>query len=43
MLQQPLQVRGRQYDWGVVEMDNPAHCDFHMICDMLVRSHQQVK
>jgi hypothetical protein len=21
-------VRGRQYPWGVVEVENPEHCDF---------------
>ncbi|KAM3172314.1 Septin-4 [Hymenolepis weldensis] len=21
-------VRGRQYPWGVVEVENPKHCDF---------------
>ena len=21
-------VRGRQYPWGVIEVENPNHCDF---------------
>lgn len=21
-------VRGRQYPWGVIEVENPSHCDF---------------
>ncbi|KAJ7760652.1 putative cell division control protein CDC3 [Mycena maculata] len=31
-------VRGRTYPWGVVEVDNPAHCDFGKLRQMLVRT-----
>ncbi|KAJ7183280.1 cell division control/GTP binding protein [Mycena filopes] len=31
-------VRGRAYPWGVVEVDNPAHCDFGKLRQMLVRT-----
>eukprot|EP00051_Salpingoeca_urceolata_P019826 m.292886 g.292886 ORF g.292886 m.292886 type:complete len:383 (+) comp19489_c1_seq3:111-1259(+) len=34
-------VRGRQYPWGVVEVDNEEHCDFQLLRDMLVRTHLQ--
>ncbi|PRT52484.1 Cell division control protein 3 [Wickerhamiella sorbophila] len=32
-------VRGRQYPWGVVEVDNEEHCDFVKLRSLLVRSH----
>lgn len=32
-------VRGRQYAWGLVEVDNEAHCDFTKLRKMLVSSH----
>ncbi|KAL8198714.1 UNVERIFIED_CONTAM: hypothetical protein K2H54_021413 [Gekko kuhli] len=35
------QVRGRLYPWGVVEVENPAHCDFVKLRTMLVRTHMQ--
>ncbi|KAJ7036844.1 Septin-domain-containing protein [Mycena alexandri] len=31
-------VRGRAYPWGVVEVDNPTHCDFGKLREMLVRT-----
>ncbi|KAJ6553590.1 Septin-domain-containing protein [Mycena vulgaris] len=31
-------VRGRAYPWGVVELDNPAHCDFGKLRQMLVQT-----
>ncbi|KAJ7470768.1 putative cell division control protein CDC3 [Mycena latifolia] len=31
-------VRGRSYPWGVVEVDDPAHCDFGKLRQMLVRT-----
>uniref|UniRef100_A0AAV2J6T4 Septin-type G domain-containing protein n=1 Tax=Knipowitschia caucasica TaxID=637954 RepID=A0AAV2J6T4_KNICA len=34
-------VRGRQYPWGVVEVENPVHSDFLLLRNMLVRSHMQ--
>ncbi|KAF7846402.1 hypothetical protein BT93_L4459 [Corymbia citriodora subsp. variegata] len=32
-------VRGRQYPWGVVEVDNPRHSDFLAIQSALLHSH----
>ena len=29
-------VRGRMYPWGVVEVENPDHCDFIKLRTMLV-------
>ncbi|XP_077167915.1 septin-4 isoform X2 [Paroedura picta] len=34
-------VRGRLYPWGIVEVENPAHCDFIKLRTMLVRTHMQ--
>uniref|UniRef100_A0A8C6SPT0 Septin n=1 Tax=Neogobius melanostomus TaxID=47308 RepID=A0A8C6SPT0_9GOBI len=34
-------VRGRLYPWGVVEVENPAHSDFLLLRNMLVRTHMQ--
>ncbi|XP_017276818.1 septin-5 isoform X2 [Kryptolebias marmoratus] len=33
--------RGRSYPWGVVEVENPAHSDFLLLRNMLVRTHMQ--
>ncbi|XP_046876884.1 septin 4a [Hypomesus transpacificus] len=33
--------RGRLYPWGVVDVENPAHSDFLMLRNMLVRTHMQ--
>uniref|UniRef100_A0A3Q0STT7 Septin 4a n=1 Tax=Amphilophus citrinellus TaxID=61819 RepID=A0A3Q0STT7_AMPCI len=33
--------RGRVYPWGVVEVENPAHSDFLLLRNMLVRTHMQ--
>lgn len=32
-------IRGRQYPWGIVEVDNPAHSDFLAIRSALLRTH----
>ncbi|KAJ8005755.1 hypothetical protein DPEC_G00121190 [Dallia pectoralis] len=32
-------VRGRLYPWGIVEVENPSHCDFVKLRNMLIRSH----
>jgi len=32
-------VRGRQYPWGVVEVDNEQHCDFALMKKMIVNTH----
>jgi septin family protein len=29
-------VRGRQYPWGVIEVENPEHCDFIKLRTMLM-------
>ncbi|XP_061101374.1 septin 7b [Conger conger] len=34
-------VRGRQYPWGVAEVENGEHCDFTILRNMLVRTHMQ--
>eukprot|EP00794_Sanderia_malayensis_P014269 gene14269-15756_t len=34
-------VRGRTYPWGVVDIENPNHCDFTMLRNMLIRTHMQ--
>ncbi|KAJ9089706.1 Septin-6 [Entomophthora muscae] len=31
-------VRGRKYRWGVVEVDNPEHCDFSLLQEMLMKT-----
>uniref|UniRef100_A0ABM5EMU3 Septin-4-like isoform X3 n=1 Tax=Pogona vitticeps TaxID=103695 RepID=A0ABM5EMU3_9SAUR len=33
--------RGRIYPWGVVDVENPAHCDFVKLRTMLIRTHMQ--
>ncbi|KAJ3057509.1 hypothetical protein HK097_004030 [Rhizophlyctis rosea] len=32
-------VRGRQYLWGVAEVENENHCDFKKLRNLLVRTH----
>ncbi|KAJ3374362.1 hypothetical protein GGF31_007882 [Allomyces arbusculus] len=32
-------VKGRQYLWGVSEVENEAHCDFKKLRNLLIRSH----
>ncbi|KAJ1516791.1 hypothetical protein HMI55_001387 [Coelomomyces lativittatus] len=32
-------VRGRQYPWGWIEVDQSSHCDFVPLRHMLIRSH----
>lgn len=34
-------IRGRNYPWGVVEVDNIEHCDFSTLRNMLLRTHMQ--
>lgn len=36
-------VRGRLYPWGVVEVENPKHCDFVKLRTMLVTHMQDLK
>ncbi|KAG0748949.1 hypothetical protein G6F57_009103 [Rhizopus arrhizus] len=33
------QVRGREYSWGVAEVENEAHCDFKKLRNLLIRTH----
>lgn len=32
-------VRGRQYLWGVAEVENDAHCDFKRLRNLILRTH----
>ena len=32
-------VRGRQYPWGLVEVENSKHSDFHYLRDLLIRQY----
>ncbi|XP_072013123.1 septin-7-like isoform X3 [Amphiura filiformis] len=34
-------VRGRQYPWGIAEVENLEHCDFIPLRNMLIRTHMQ--
>ncbi|KAG5977856.1 Cell division control protein 3 [Claviceps digitariae] len=34
-------VRGRQYPWGIIEVDNEEHCDFVKLRQMLIRTHME--
>uniref|UniRef100_A0A3B4CE97 Septin n=1 Tax=Pygocentrus nattereri TaxID=42514 RepID=A0A3B4CE97_PYGNA len=34
-------LRARCYPWGAVEVENPAHCDFVHLRNMLVQTHMQ--
>ncbi|KAK2711910.1 hypothetical protein QYM36_012884, partial [Artemia franciscana] len=36
-------VRGRQYPWGVVEVENPDHCDFVKLRTMLITHMQDLQ
>ncbi|KAI9707712.1 MAG: Septin spn4 [Candelina mexicana] len=33
------QVKGRQYSWGVAEVENEEHCDFKKLRSILIRTH----
>ena len=34
-----LIVKGRQYSWGVAEVEKEEHCDFKMLRAILIRTH----
>uniref|UniRef100_A0A8C8VK05 Septin n=1 Tax=Pelusios castaneus TaxID=367368 RepID=A0A8C8VK05_9SAUR len=34
-------VLGRRTKWGIIEVENPAHCEFPLLRDLLIRSHLQ--
>lgn len=36
-------VRGRQYPWGMVEVENPTHCDFVKLRTMLITHMQDLQ
>ncbi|XP_059500124.1 septin-4-like [Stegostoma tigrinum] len=35
------EVRGRTYPWGVVEVEDPTHCEFLKLRNMLIQTHMQ--
>jgi len=36
-------VRGRQYPWGIVDVENPEHCDFMALRSMLITHMQDLQ
>ena len=36
-------LRGRQYPWGIVEVENPTHCDFVKLRTMLITHMQDLQ
>ena len=36
-------VRGRQYPWGVVDIEDSEHSDFTHLKRFLIQTHMQVK
>lgn len=32
-------VKGRQYSWGIAEVENDSHCDFKKLRSLLIRTH----
>ena len=36
-----VKVRAREYAWGVVEVENEAHCDFVKLREMLIRTNME--
>lgn len=32
-------VKGREYSWGVAEVENDDHCDFKKLRSLLIRTH----
>ena len=36
-------IRGRQYPWGVIEVENPTHCDFVKLRTMLITHMQDLQ
>lgn len=32
-------VKGREYSWGVAEVENDEHCDFRKLRSLLIRTH----
>lgn len=34
-------IRGRQYPWGVIDIENEQHCDFSSLRKMLIRTHME--
>lgn len=40
---QGRKIRGRQYPWGVIDIENPDHCDFTKLRTMLVTHMQDLE
>lgn len=34
-------LKGRLYPWGIIEVENEAHCDFQKLRNMLIQTHMQ--
>lgn len=34
-------IRARQYPWGIVQVENEAHCDFVKLREMLIRTNME--
>jgi cell division control protein 11 len=32
-------IRARKYPWGILEIDNPSHSDFHLLKKTLLETH----
>lgn len=32
-------VRGREYSWGIAQVENEDHCDFKKLRNLLIRTH----
>ncbi|KAI9478053.1 MAG: Septin-domain-containing protein [Benjaminiella poitrasii] len=39
MTQDGRKVKGREYSWGVAEVENDEHCDFKKLRSVLIRTH----
>uniref|UniRef100_A0A1D1ZGZ4 Septin spn3 n=1 Tax=Anthurium amnicola TaxID=1678845 RepID=A0A1D1ZGZ4_9ARAE len=35
-------IRGRQYAWGIIDCENPKHCDFTVLRNVLLSSHRKL-
>ena len=40
---QGRRVRGRRYPWGIVDIENPDHCDFVRLRSLLVSQLENLK
>ncbi|KAL6941270.1 hypothetical protein ACO0RG_002397 [Hanseniaspora osmophila] len=39
--QHATKIRGRQYPWGFLEVDNPEHNDFVFLKDLIIKQHME--